>query len=242
MTTDGTDKPLWRRLHKQLVRALLPNHCYLCGDMSDAFLCPGCQQDLPCPRNACYCCALPLADETPNLVCGDCLQRPKPFTRTLAGLQYAHPVDFLVNRFKHQRHFACGSFLADTLLPSVKATYETGPWPELLVPVPLHWSRHWTRGFNQSHQIAHRLSRYLDIPVAHACQRHQRNPRQQGLNRRERLHNLRKAFAVVENVADRHLALIDDVMTTGATVTELAACLRKAGAARVDVWVLARVP
>lgn len=174
-------------------------------------------------------------------MCGDCLQHPKPFTRTVAAMQYAHPVDFLINRFKHQRQFSCGDFLAGELLQPLQTAYSGGDWPQLLIPVPLHWSRALARGFNQSQLIGQQLSRWLHIPLAQTCKRHRRNPRQQGLDRKERLRNLRAAFSVVAPVAGRHLALVDDVMTTGATVTELASSLRRAGAVRVDIWVLARV-
>lgn len=226
----------------QPLARLLPNHCYLCGDESREFLCTGCQRDLPTVDHSCYCCALPLVHNPGHLaLCGDCLRQPKPFTRTLAAFTYGHPIDFLINRFKHHRHFVCGDYLSEHLLPLLHQAYKEDTWPEALVPVPLHWTRYWVRGFNQSQLIAYRLHQHLNTPVMHGCRRIRRNPRQQGLKRKERLRNLRQTFITAGNLAGRHIALVDDVMTTGATVTELAQRLRQAGAARVDVWVLARV-
>lgn len=253
---------------KQALHHLLPNSCYLCGGTSEDFLCSGCVDDLPLAGScrSCDCCALPLSDypargdgserrtatepdtgpAASGILCGDCLSNPKPFQRTVAAFTYAHPIDFLINRFKHHRHFVCGNHLSHYLLPLLRTAYAGDTWPSLLLPMPLHWTRRYMRGFNQSDAIASQLQAGLDIPVSHCCRRLKRNPRQQGLKRSARLHNLHKAFAVQgsaakESLKGRHVAVIDDVMTTGATVTELAHCLRKAGAARVDVWVLARV-
>ncbi len=233
LVTESLSTPL----HK-----LLPNHCYLCGDISREFLCPGCRADLPTHDEACRCCALPVADNGDLLLCGDCLKYPKPFDRTLAAFTYGHPLDFLINRFKHHRHFTCGNYLSKHLVSAVQAAYAGQKLPDLLLPMPLHWTRHFKRGFNQSHVIASQLHKKLAIPLAHHCRRLKRNPRQQGLKRKERLRNLTDAFAVDGRLDGYHVALVDDVMTTGATVTEVSHCLRQAGAARVDVWVLARVP
>ncbi len=228
---------------------LLPNHCYLCSAVSPGFLCAGCRSDLPLAGRSCRCCALPLpdiietaSDQQDEPLCGDCLKHPKPFTRTLTAFEYGHPLDFLINRFKHHRHFVCGNFLSEHLLTTVATQYSGTSWPNRLMPVPLHHSRLLKRGFNQSHAIACQLHKHLGIPIDLSCRRIKRNPRQQGLKRKERLRNLKQAFAVTQPVDGAHIAVIDDVMTTGATVTELSQCLLDAGAARVDVWVLARVP
>lgn len=234
----------WRQLLNRPLNWLLPNHCYLCGDASDDLLCCGCMGDLPINGPSCHCCALPVAEavvpsEDGEWLCGECLSEPKPFTLTLAAFHYSHPIDFLINRFKHQRHFRCGEHLSRYLLPLIDDHYYQ--LPDALLPVPLHWMRNWTRGFNQCDVIAQQLHHHLQIPVLHCCRRIKRNPRQQGSKRKLRLRNLRQAFSVQGDIAGQHIAILDDVMTTGATVTELARCLLKAGAARVDVWVLARV-
>lgn len=236
------------RLLTEPLRKLLPNHCYLCGDISREFLCLGCRGDLPTHGRACRCCALPVSTEfgaasanPDTLLCGDCLKYPKPFDRTLAAFTYSHPLDFLINRFKHHRHFVCGNYLSRYLVSAVHTAYANKSLPDLMLPMPLHWTRHFKRGFNQSDAIAWQLHKNLSIPLAHHCRRLKHNPRQQGLKRKERLRNLTQAFTVDSRLEGLHVALIDDVMTTGATVTELSQCLRQAGAARVDVWVLARV-
>lgn len=235
----GIASPNWL---SRLPSMLLSNRCYLCDVASPEFLCSDCTQDMPTSSRACVCCALPLPEHGASALCGDCLQHPKPFTRTVAAFSYTHPIDFLINRFKHQRHFVCGSQLSQHLCSVLQPAYAHDDWPDTLVPVPLHWLRRWHRGFNQSELISDHLGRFFGIKVSACCRRLRRNPRQQGLKRKERLRNLRRAFTTTRRLDGLHVALVDDVMTTGATVSELAHCLRQAGAARVDVWALARVP
>lgn len=182
-------------------------------------------------------CALPLAVDGPA-TCGACLQHPPAFDRTEAPLAYREPVRYMVQALKfHRRHpFArlLGALLAATLS-------ERGGLPERLIPVPLHPGRFRERGFNPSAEIARVIGRNLGITLeTRAVTRCRPTAPQVGLTAQERARNVRRAFAVNGTFQARHVAIVDDVMTTGASLDELAATLKRAGAARVECWVVAR--
>lgn len=193
-------------------------------------------------RNAVCCprCALPLS--TPAPLCGECLTHEPPFTAACAPFVYASPFDQLMMRFKFGRNLAAGSVLAELWLDALRAS--PPPRPDALLPVPLHPLRLRERGYNQALELARPLGRALDIALrADLLERTRATSAQSNLDAVERRRNLRGAFAIMKNVAlPAHVALVDDVMTTGTTLRECARTLLRAGVARVDVWVLARAP
>jgi ComF family protein len=138
---------------------------------------------------------------------------------------------------------AIAKVLAELLSHRLHKHYQHDPRPTLVLPVPLHWRRQWRRGFNQAHFLAAQLSRQLNIPLQSDClaRSHATQP-QQGMQRRQRLRNLSHAFNVMASPRGRHIALVDDVVTTGATANLLSRMLLEHGAERVDVWCLARTP
>ena len=238
------DRVRWTRLLHRASYGLLPGQCLLCGIASGRRqdLCTDCQAALPFNRPACTRCALPL---TTQAICGRCLVKPPAFNHCIAPLRYAYPVDRLVNSFKHRGHFNRGTLLAELLVAAIEAPQNSAgsSLPDLLVPVPLHWRRQFTRGFNQADWLSRFLSRQLAIPVdQQLLSRHRHTPHQQGKSRKERLTNIRGAFQLNAPVNGKYIGLVDDVMTTGTTVGELSDLLMGAGAARVDVWCLARTP
>ena len=237
----------WKRkvdgFGRRLVAALLPPRCLLCGGAGwqGRDLCAGCHADLP--RNNCCCarCALPL--EHAAAQCGACLQREPAFASAWAPFRYAHPLDLLEARFKFRRDLSAGRVLADLLIDAARLQL-CGLLPERLLCVPLHADRLRERGFNQALELARPLARALAIPLdAHSLVRTRHTRAQTGLDARARRQNLRKAFEFRAGEAPpRHVALLDDVMTTGSTLRECARVLRQAGVERVDVWALARAP
>jgi ComF family protein len=228
-----------------LLDQLLPAPCLLCGLASPDFrlLCPECDRALPrlsLQPFSCRCCALPLTSDAP--LCGKCLQKPPAFTQSSIAFSYTHPLDFLIHQFKYRRQLSSGKLLAQLLAE----TCQHSARPDFLVPVPVHWRKRWQRGFNQSELMAYWIGKQLGIPVLSACQQTLYHHSQKGLNRAERLKNLRQSFSVkpgfqskIDNV---HIALIDDVVTTTATARTLSELLIKTGAQRVDIWALARTP
>lgn len=211
----------------------------LCGASSARLLCAACEADLPrCPAAACPVCALPLPETGPDgTVCGACLRRPPAFGRTLAAFSYGFPVDRLLHAFKYAGNLALAEALAEPLARLAAAR----PRPDLLLPMPLHPARLRQRGFNQSLEIARPVSRWLGIPLeARACRRTRDTPAQAGLKWEERRRNVRGAFACDLDLAGKKVAVLDDVMTTGATLDEIGRVLKGRGAAEVSAWVVAR--
>lgn len=217
---------------------VLPPVCVLCGGRGERGrdLCPGCAGDLPVIAAACVrCCApLPVAG-----TCGYCQRRPPAFDRTTAVFHYRPPLDALVKRLKFNGdlHLArlLGGLMADYL-----AQNET-VLPELIVPVPLHGRRLRERGFNQALELARPVAARLGVPLAwRQVMRTRATDPQSDLPAKLRSRNVKGAFAAAAGFAAQRVAIVDDVMTTGYTANELAATLRRAGAADISVWVCAR--
>jgi len=167
--------------------------------------------------------------------CGACLRRPPEFDAALAAFEYRFPVDRLVQRFKFAGDLAVGRWLAQRLAAIAC------PRPDLVVVPPLAPARLRTRGFNQALEIARVVGAATGAPVdARAIAKTRETSPQPGLGGRARRQNLRGAFGVVRPMAGLHVAIVDDVMTTGATLESAATALLQAGAARVDAWVVAR--
>ncbi len=219
---------------------LYPPLCLLCGARSGQALalCLPCQQDLPWNISACRRCALPLPTSAADQICGACQRQPPPFDGAVAAFVYEFPVDRLIVGLKFQRRLHHARMLGDLLAQRLKP--RTSPLPAVLVPVPLHPQRLQGRGYNQALEIARPLGRTLGIPVAgHLCRRTRATSEQSRLSAVERRRNLRGAFSV-QGPCPRHVAIVDDVHTTGSTLTEISLVLRQAGAQYIEAWSCAR--
>lgn len=216
--------------------------CALCGarhDVSFHGLCEACHADLPWLTHACSRCALPLPLHQPDL-CAHCIKDPPPFNRVLSAFTYTFPVSALIPAIKYQKQPAHLGWLADVLADFIRQHHQ-GPWPDALIPVPMHPFSQIARGYNQAELLADRLSRRLQLPLLHALRKTRRTARQMSLSLEERRLNLRGAFSLNREPPE-YVALVDDVMTTGTTVSGLSRLLLEQGCKRVDVWVLARTP
>lgn len=217
------------------LRQLLPAQpCLLCGTYTRADgWCPACDRGLPyLDRACCPVCALP----TPaGAVCGHCLKRMPYFDRSIAVFAYAFPVDRLVQALKYGEQLALANALGHRL--ALRIVHR----PDLVLPMPLHPARLRERGFNQSLELARSLARNLGLPLsAESARRIRDTTPQSALPWKARKRNMRSAFVCNGEVAGRHIAIVDDVMTSGATLGELAHTLRRAGAREVSAWVVAR--
>lgn len=221
----------------RLIDLLLPDQCRICGGASsNAGYCLDCAADLPRHGLQCPVCAIPVVT---GGICGRCQHDLPPFTETIAPFQYAPPLSEDIHKLKYQRKLACGRDLGTLLAREIEARLPE--LPEALVPVPLHWRRQLQRGFNQSVEIARPVAGALDIPiVAGLVKRRVHTPPQVGLSPAQRRGNIRRVFELTTKPLPRSAAIIDDVITSGSTVTELARCLRAAGVEHVQVWALAR--
>lgn len=217
------------------MQVLFKKYCLLCGAASDGDFCTSCRGSLPhLPLHCCVVCALP-AEE--SRICGACLANPPAFDQTVAALSYAFPVDALVHSLKYQANLPMAPVLANLLLARIDGIV----LPDFVVPMPLHPGKLRERGFNQALEIARNVSKKSGVALLPAvCERIRDTPSQTGLPWKEREKNIRGAFACETDLTGKHIAILDDVMTTGATLNELAKVLRKCGAARVSGWVVAR--
>ncbi|MDZ3994993.1 ComF family protein [Pseudomonas sp. Teo4] len=235
-------------LIKQLVyKCLNIDHaCLLCDEPSEQHhpLCLACEHELPWLDEHCSRCALPLP--MAGLTCVQCCQRAPAFEQVVALWHYGFPVDSLISRFKHNRQWPLGRLMAELLGHGLQHRYDEGlEKPDLLLPIPLAKRRQRERGFNQAGMLA----RWLSVPLAIPCDerllvRIRETTAQQDLHAKARRRNLRAAFSVMHGrmIENRHIAVVDDVLTTGATAQAIAQLLRKSGARRVDVYCLARTP
>ncbi len=232
-------------VYKTLLWTLgLDRCCLLCGASSPIAqpFCPGCQRELPwldddtcCPR-----CSLP---DSAGHLCKGCSTDAFAFDDCIAAAAYRWPLDRLIGAFKYHDRPAVLPALADPLLLRLQQHYRTQPWPQLLLSVPQHPQRLRERGVDQAALLARYLSRSTGIAYRRRLLKRLRHtPSQQALSTRDRHRNIRGAFALCGHLPQTHIALIDDVVTSGATVSELARLLRQAGATRVDIWALARTP
>ena len=216
-----------------LSNLLFGGSCFLCRGAARGILCPACDADLPrlagtlCPR-----CALPSPGAA---LCGRCLADAPHYDATVAALAYRFPADTLVHALKFRSQLALAPLMGDLLIEAIRERID------LVVPVPLSRERLRERGYNQAAEIARHVARERRARLELTVVARERNTRAQAdLPWSDRARNVRGAFRCERSLDGAAIAVVDDVMTTGATLDELAATLKRAGAARVVNWVVAR--
>ena len=230
-------------LAQKLLSNLFPCRCILCQQtVKHSFeVCPDCYRALPHNEICCVSCALPLAEDINNeVLCGSCIQKAPAFDYAHSLFRYEGDVIRLVHQLKFGEKIGFSRTIGEMLLMQLLKTNEK---PECILPVSLHKSRLRQRGFNQSIEISRVLAKNLVIPIEHtAVVRHRSTAAQSGLNAKQRQKNIKGAFSVVAKLNYKHVLIVDDVMTTGATVNELARVLKKNNVERVGVLSIARAP
>lgn len=215
--------------------SFLAQDCLLCGAVSERdILCHACAAELPpLPRECCPRCALP----TPNgEICGRCLADPPHYDGTQSAFAYDFPLDKLVQSFKYGHRLALANYLGRHLV-----AIAAGVVADLIVPLPLHPTRLRERGFNQALELARPVGRATGLPIdTRSCRRVRHTPAQAELPWRERIKNIRGAFHCNSDFSGKRVLLVDDVMTTGASINECARTLKLHGAASVTALVVAR--
>ncbi len=221
---------------------LQPRHCYLCENLNNHPLydiCHECLDELPYKNQSCSRCGLNL--ETSNTpVCGQCLSLPPSYDVLLSPFEYHFPIDKLITELKFRKKLYSAYTLGQLFSKYIqlKAT----PLPECIIPVPLHPKRLQQRGYNQSLEIARVVSKNLNIPIERKlCERVKNTKPQSGLDAKSRQQNIHNAFKIKQQHDYSHVALFDDVVTTGHTVEALAKLLRQQGINVIQVWSVARV-
>lgn len=219
---------------------LLPSLCPACGATAEPGLrlCRGCFQALPVLTSACPRCAKPYEADIHG-ECGACQKRPPAFSRSIALYRFAPPVDHFIRELKFHRQLGLARLLGEQL--AERLTNETRP--DRIIPVSLHRARLRERGYNQALEIARPVARAFGVPLDfQILQRVRATTPQTGLAVAARRRNVRDAFRLrdSDSVRGQHLAVVDDVMTTGSTAQAAAKCLRAGGADKVEIWVVAR--
>lgn len=224
--------------------ALGMSNCSFCGLGKTLYgVCAPCLSAIELAGDSCSRCASmitlsPNSDQTQSH-CGECIKKPPAYQKVIAATRYKFPVDKALSelKFNNQLHYArsLGHILAD----KVKQEYQDTSLPQALVAIPLHPKRLSERGFNQSMIIAKQLSKSLNIPLNHALTRIKDTPHQIGLSEKQRRQNLKGAFHLQQPLPE-HIAIIDDVVTTGSTVNEATTLCLQNNVRRVDIWCLAK--
>jgi ComF family protein len=216
--------------------------CVLCGAMGhiDLDLCSPCYAELRTLTPVCARCALPLqTSDHQQRLCGSCLHSPPPYAFVYRFADYAPPLDRIIQQLKFNQKLHLARLLGKLMARDIQQ--QALALPDVLLPVPLHKQRLQQRGYNQAAEVARILAATLGIKLdLHSCVRRTSTREQTGLPAKQRKINIKDAFHVRNAMQDKHVAIVDDVMTTGSTVSELSHALLKQGAKRVDVWVCAR--
>lgn len=228
---------------KSLINLVLPSCCVLCGaaGITEHDLCLACATELPCLENhhTCQQCAdiLPIPSEH----CGNCLKQSPAYDRTIALYHYQTPLTSLITRLKFSADLKQANLLGQLLAEKLLIFYQQQALPDVIIPMPLHIRRLQERGFNQSVELARPITKQLCIPLElHACQRIRATSAQINLPSSLRQKNLHNAFIVNTRLQRKHVAILDDVITTGASVQALSQALRQQGVTQIDVWCIAR--
>lgn len=227
----------------RLLSSNLPGQCAVCHGWGATRVCARCRQGFVRSLPRCQRCALVVPPGVRE--CGKCLASPPPFGRAITAVDYVFPWDALILRLKFNAGLELAEVLSGLMIDACRA--HGRPLPDLLLPMPLSSARMRSRGFNQSWELTRRVGPALHVQTAaHLLTRVIDTPHQLAFPVEQRVSNVKGAFAIKarrhHEVGGRHVAVIDDVMTTGATGAEAARVLKQAGATRVDLWVVARTP
>lgn len=219
-------------------RIRLPSICILCNQFHSKRLavCEACIALLPILGPACKYCALPLPNSLYPL-CGQCIKKPPYFDKSIVHYSYEEPLRNLLHRFKYQNGLYLSTFLAQLIINAWKGQPS---YPQCLIPIPMHPKKLKKRGFNQTIILARLLSKELNIPIDFSsCQKKINTLSQAELPSNQRIQNIKNAFSITR-IPYTHIALIDDLLTTGSTVNELSKELKKSGVKTIEIWCCAR--
>lgn len=232
---------LLRQIGKGINHIFFPYYCIICNDKAnrELDLCVECEKLLPWLKNTCmYCAAFLISNQS---ICGACLKKPLPFHKLYVSFSYTEIIKKLITGLKFQQQLVYAHILGTLLAEKINAQYQNEKLPDMLIPVPLHKKRLYERGFNQAIEIARPISKKLNIPIEYKrCVRVVNTAAQSNLPANQRSSNVKNAFVAHKQLTYKHIALLDDVITTGHTLTEISRALYDVGIKKIDVWCCAR--
>jgi len=232
---------------KQILDVLYPRRCVLCHSLCsstkphDIDLCPDCHAELPWIEQACFQCGIPLHNAQNKQRCGQCMQKTPAYDHVISVCHYQNPLVWLIQQMKFKKKPAIANLLGHVMARQLKQ--QKISLPDAIIPVPLHYKRQLQRSFNQSEEIAKVIAKQLFCSLdTQYLERHLPSKQQSGLDAKKRKKNVKGIFRIKNKQRNHytHVALVDDVMSTGSTVNEIARTLKKNGVKKIDVWVLAR--
>lgn len=226
---------------KNLSDILFPKTCLLCNRASKnkQDFCKKCYQDLPWIEFACPKCGQPL--ETNNQLCKECLKNPPIFEQTIALFHYKEPINHFITGLKFNNKLIYSRILGELMAEKISKHYQQTNLPEIIIPVPLHNQRLRQRGYNQAIELARPIAKILALPIdIKSCKRIKNTGTQSSIPAKQRAKNIKKAFTIKNKPAAKHVAIIDDVITTGNTIKELSSVLHKSGVQTIDIWCCAK--
>ena len=235
----------------KLLDVIYPRRCVLClsaprvADKLSIELCEDCQNDLQLIKAACTQCGIALKNTQTDQLCGQCLQKSPPYDQVISVYHYQQPLVWLIQQMKFNKKILLARLLAQLMARHLQQHWENKSLsiPDAIIPVPLHHKRQHERHFNQAEELARVISKTLQCPIdTQYIERHLNNQQQSGLDAKQRKKNVKGAFRIKnkKNTRYQHVTIIDDVMSTGSTVSEVTKILKKSGIKKVDIWVLAR--
>ncbi len=233
---------LLKAINKGIIYSLFPHHCIICSEKTNRKfdLCTTCERDLPWLKMVCRSCAIPLPSLTES-ICGACLKKPLPFYKLHVFFSYTEIIKKLIIGLKFQQRLDYAKILGTLLAKKINSRYQGELLPNKIIPVPLHKKRLHERGFNQAIELAKPISKELNIPIEYRrCKRVVNTAAQSKLSASQRSINVKNAFIAHHDLAHQHIALLDDVITTGHTLIEISRALYYVGVKRIDVWCCSR--
>lgn len=225
---------------QKITHTLFQPTCLLCDShcINQQYICDDCFSTLPINTHYCKRCGLPLSDST---ICNACVISPPPLDNTLTLFDYQTPIPELIWKLKYNGDLKIARWFGNCWIDMIKKHYAENTLPQLIMPVPLHHQRLKERGFNQALEIAKPIGQHFNIPIdTHTCIRLKNTVAQSTLTAKKRRSNVTHAFALSYRPHVNHIAILDDVMTTGSTVSAIATLLKMAGVQQIDVWCCAR--
>ncbi len=228
---------------KDFSAIVLRENCFLCASIQTVNhgLCEACLKDLPwLPSSSCPQCGL----NSSGHICGSCLSSSPYFDITHAVFLYHHPIDAMIQRYKYGNTLNLSHTFGNLMSEKISALAHSEDI-DLVIPMPMHPTRLKQRGFNQALEIAKIMNKVLNKNTRTKLDyksviRQTLTPPQASLPLKDRVKNMKGAFKVNANLTGKRIAIVDDVMTTGASLNELAKTLKQAGATHVECWVIAR--
>lgn len=224
---------------------IFPKHCISCNKRSylNHYLCSECEAKLPWSKNACLSCGNPLLDNTLTTIkCGECILYPRPYSFTVSCFAYREPVNQYLNGLKFHGQLEHATGLGLLMSKKIQQTYleHQRNFPSIIIPMPLHQRRLQRRGYNQALELAKPIAKTLNMKIFYnACYRPKNTQAQATLPAKSRQQNVENAFTS-DLTGHQHVAIIDDIMTTGYTMNELCLTLQKRGVQMIDVWCCAK--